>query len=138
MENMRAVSQSAIRNPQSLLLPICVAGMDACWIFAVAWLFSKVVLAGVADFQVPPAFILALFELGGWGIMLYLLDHTTLSIRVVRIIVGAVGLFLAGAVAFALSPFDAATYSIVWILMILFPGLLCLTLWFLGGHRAVE
>src|SRR4051794_27624191 len=109
MNAIKSIPQSAIRNPQSLLLPVCIAGMDACWIFAVAWLFSRVVLAGVADFPVPPALILALFELGGWGLMLYLLDRTTLSIRAIRVVAGGVGLLLSAAVAYSMSPFDAAT-----------------------------
>jgi hypothetical protein len=41
-------------------------------------------------------------------------------------------------VALALAPFDAATYSIVWIVVLLYAGLIGLGLWFLGGNRATE
>jgi hypothetical protein len=112
--------------------------MDACWIYVTAWLFSKVALRGVSDFPVPSPPILILLELGGWGLMVYLLDRTALPIGVVRMVMGAVGLVVCGAVALAYSPFDAATYSIVWIVVLLYAGLVGLGLWFLGGNRATE
>ncbi len=138
MNLLRNKPQSAIRNSQSVLLPVCFAGMDACWIFSVAWLFSQVVLSGVADFPVPPVFILAALELGGWALMTYLLDRTALPIGLIRSLMAGVGLALSAALAFSLTPYDPATFSIIWAFVQFFTGFIALALWMVGGYRATE
>jgi Domain of unknown function (DUF4129) len=135
---MKSNPQSAIRNPQSALLPVCFAGMDACWIFAVAWLFSQVVLSDVTDFPVPPVFMLVALELGGWAVMTYLLDRTALPIGLIRSMMAGVGLVLSAAIAFALSPYNPATFSIIWVFVQFFAGFISLGLWMVGGYRATE
>ncbi|MEO8288075.1 MAG: DUF4129 domain-containing protein [Chloroflexota bacterium] len=138
MQAIKSIPQSIVRNPHSTMLSICLAGMDACWIFTASWLFSKVVLAGVVNIVLPPVVLLALLELGGWGMMAYLLDHTSLPLGAVRAIMGGVGLLLAVGISVALNPFDAATYSVIWIIVLVFGVLLSLGLWLLGGYRATE
>jgi Domain of unknown function (DUF4129) len=138
MDGIRSATQSTIRSPHSAMVSLCFAGMDACWIYIVAWLFSQVVLARVTNFPVPPLFALVLLELGGWGLMIYLLDRTSLSLGAVRSIMAGAGLVLAGAVAFALSPLNGGTNSVILVLMFLYAGLISLTLWLLGGYRATE
>jgi hypothetical protein len=138
MNPLNTNPQSIIRNPQSVLLPVCFAGMDACWIFAVAWLFSQVVLSGVTDFPVPPVFILAILELGGWALMTYLLDRTALPIGLIRSLMAGVGLALAAAIALVLTPYNPVTFSIIWVFVQFFTGFIALGLWMMGGYRATE
>jgi hypothetical protein len=127
-----------IRNPQSAMVSLCFAGMDACWIYTVAWLFSQVVLVRVTNFPVPPVPILILLELGGWGLMQYLLDRTALSVGVVRTIMAGAGLLLSAVVSLALGSLGAGSNPVIEVLVLLYVGLISLTLWFLGGYRATE
>lgn len=131
--------QSKIQNPKSALaLPACLAGMDACWIYTVAWMFSSIVLKSVTVFPVPSPFVLALLELGGWGLMVYLLDRTSIPFGWVRVIAGGVGVLLAGAVGLALYPFNPNISIVVWIVALLYVVLISLGLWMLGSYRASE
>jgi hypothetical protein len=125
-------------SPEAALLAICIVGMDACWTYSVAWLFSQVVLSEVINFPVPSAFVLGLLELGGWALMVYLLDRTALSTGTIRILVAAMGLVLSGAIALALNPFDPARYSFIWLLVFLYAGFVSLGLWLLGAFRATQ
>ena len=140
MNTLKNIPQlPALRSsPQAALLPICIVGIDACWIYSVAWLFSQVVLSEVTDFPVPSALVLGLLELGGWALMVYFLDRTALSIGVIRTIMAGVGLVLSGAIALALNPFDPAGYSIIWVLVLFYAGFISLGLWLLGAYRASQ
>jgi hypothetical protein len=134
--------QSAIRIPQSAiargLLPACVAGMDACWLYIAAWLFSSVVLSAVGRFEVPSPLLLALLEMGGWALTVFLLDRTTASITRVRIIVGGAGILVAGLLTLALNLSDTFNTVTGWFVMLVWTGMLGLVMWLLGGYRASE
>ncbi len=128
----------SIRTLQSqFALPICLVGMDACWIYTVAWLFSSVVLSPVTAFPVPSALLLGLLEFAGWLLASYLIDNTNTSQTGIRAIMAASGFVVSLAIGLVLTPFTG-TYNIVSLLVWLYIIIISVSVWMLGGYRASE
>ena len=128
----------AIRTIQSrFALPICLVGMDACWVYTVAWLFSSIVLSPVTDFPVPGALLLGLLEFAGWLLASYLIDNTNTSQSGIRAIMASSGFVVSLAIGLVLTPFTGA-YTIVSLLVWLYIIIISVAVWMLGGYRASE
>ncbi|HET9493885.1 MAG TPA: DUF4129 domain-containing protein [Chloroflexia bacterium] len=128
----------SIRTIQSqFALPICLVGMDACWVYTVAWLFSSIVLSPVTAFPVPGALLLGLLEFAGWLLASYLIDNTNTSQTGIRAIMAASGFVVSLAIGLVLTPFTG-TYSLVSLLVWLYIIIISVSVWMLGGYRASE
>lgn len=119
-------------------LPLCLAAMDACWIYAVAWLFGSIALSAVATFPVPSPVVLGALELAAWGLALYLLDRTTWPLGVIQVLSGLIGVAVAVLVALALNPLPDSGHVGKWIATAGYVLLVSLALWALGTFRARE
>ena len=56
-----------VRRLNNWALPVCMALMDACWIYIVAWLLATQVLYKVIAVAPPSPVLLALLELSPFG-----------------------------------------------------------------------
>jgi hypothetical protein len=110
--------------------------MDACWIYIVAWLFSSVVLSSVAIFLVPQPLVLALLELGGLALAVYLIRRKQVGDLTLRIVLGAVGVAAALLIALSHIPLDSARFNLTYFVPFFFVFLLALGMWVLGGFLA--
>jgi hypothetical protein len=129
---------TSIRTIQSrFALPVCLVGMDACWVYTVAWLFSSIVLSPVTDFPVPGALLLGLLEFAGWLLASYLIDNTNTSQGGIRAIMASSGFVVSLAIGLVLTPFTGA-YNIVSLLVWLYIIIISVAVWMLGGYRASE
>src|SRR5438128_2698289 len=99
----------------AIALPICLAAMDACWIYAVVWLFQVVVLSVITLSPVPAPPVLAGLELAAWGLSAYLLDRTSLPVGVARWLVGIVGILVCVGLSLALDPEVDITNLVLWL-----------------------
>src|SRR5436190_22358150 len=121
-----------------LALPLCMAAMDACCIYLVAWLFSTAVLSRIGNIPVPSPVMLALLELAAWWIATFLLDRTSLPMGVVQGLTGVLGLGAAFGVAALTNPPAGGKFTLEWLGLSLFSIVVSLALWFIGGYRASE
>lgn len=119
-------------------LPVCLAAMDACWIYAVTWLFSTIALSAVTTFPVPSPVVLGALELAAWGLTLYLLDRTAWPLGVVQVLSGVVGVVVAVLVALAINPPPDSGHIGKWVATAGYVLLVSLALWALGSYRARE
>lgn len=134
MRNSLAAIQNTVTNPFSIVLSL----MDACWIYVVAWLFGNILLISrTLYFVVPQPVLLALFEFGGLVLTTYLFRRS-LSNVTLRLIVGAVGLVVAGVTALAHTPLDTRNLGVIFFVAYFYIFFLVLVVWMLGSYRAAE
>src|SRR5437899_2009459 len=88
----------------AITLPICLAAMDACWIYAVVWLFQTIMLSVITLSPVPAPPVLAGLELAAWGLSAYLLDRTSVPVLVARWLVGLIGIVACVGLSLVLDP----------------------------------
>jgi hypothetical protein len=112
--------------------------MDACWIYCVAWLFSGVVLSGMAVFSLPSPTVLAALALGAWGLTALLADKTTLPVGVVRALVGVVGVLASVAVTAAANPRGNGGSLGAWLSAGGYDVLVLVGVWGVGTYRATQ
>ncbi len=122
------------RRISNAALPVCLAGMDGCWIYIVASLISANVLIRIAFIPVPSPVALAALELAAWWLASRLLDHTNLPMPVVQALSGVAGLLAAILVAFVTNPPTGDIGR--WAQVSIYGIITGLVLWFLGGYRA--
>lgn len=125
------------RQANNALLPIAIAVMDACWIFASAWLFEYGLLYSLSPFQVPNPALLALLELAAvWFV------GQTLAGRfggnLLRAATALIGLPVSlGLIAVLNVPAGGATMG-QWLLRAALPLAVCVGVWLLGGYRSTR
>lgn len=126
------------RRVNDVALPVCLAAMDACWIYITASLFHAVVLSGVGLVGAPSPLILAGLQLGAWWLVRYLLDGTRLPMPLLQALAGMAGIAAAILVQAATNSPANSGYSLEWLLSLVYALLVSLVPWFLGGYRASE
>jgi hypothetical protein len=128
------------RQISNAALPVCLAAMDACWIYCVAWLFSTVVLSGVTLYPMPVPPVLAGLELAGWGLTTFLLDRTRLNEGLVRWVVGLAGVLVSVGVSLLFNPWTDLTLSRlgVWLGVAGYGVFVGAVLWGVGAYRASQ
>jgi hypothetical protein len=126
------------RRVNDIALPVCLAAMDACWIYITASLFHAVVLSKVGLAGAPSPLILAGLQLGAWWFVRYLLDGTRMPMLAVQVLAGTAGLVAAVLVQVATNSPANGDYSLEWLLSLVYALLVSLVPWFLGGYRASE
>ncbi|HEX9989851.1 MAG TPA: DUF4129 domain-containing protein [Chloroflexia bacterium] len=126
------------RRVNDVALPVCLAAMDACWIYITAGLFHAVVLSRVGLAGAPSPLILAGLQLGAWWFVRFLLDGTRMPMLAVQVLAGTAGLIAAILVQVATNSPANGDYSLGWLLSLVYAVLVSLVPWFLGGYRASE
>src|SRR5690349_18058325 len=95
-------------------LPICMAGMDGCWIYIVAWLVATRVFQKVAVLPLPPPLLLALIELLGLWVVSRLFDRTRLPDVGIQVLSGAAGLAVSALVVLLYTPPGPDGFTLTW------------------------
>ncbi len=127
-----------MRRIANLALPFCLAAMDACWIYALGWMFSIVVLSSVTVFPVPPPPALAALELASWGLSALLLERTKWPIGVIRGVSGLLGVGLASLLTILINGQSDITHFAIWLAVAGYSVGVAMAAWFIGGSRASE
>jgi hypothetical protein len=132
--------QSLPRKTQLLIdtLAIGLSLMDACWLYIVAWLFSRIVLSPISVFLLPQPIMLALLELGGFGWVAYLIRRRQAGEIALRVVLGLTGLGVALLVTLSHLPPDLDNFSVIYFVPFFFIFLLALGVWVLGGYLATD
>src|SRR5689334_8110435 len=91
-------------NTGTWALPLCLAVMDGCWVYIVAWLIVTQVLEKVAVLPVPSFLLLALLEVLSMWLASRLLNRTDLPNNAIQLISGVAGLAVSALLVFAYSP----------------------------------
>ena len=125
------------RRINDAALPVCLAAMDACSLYAVAWLFSTIVLSAVALFPVPEPPMLAGLELAAWWFTRLVLDRTKLAGGSAQLLVGVAGVAACVLVTVFLNPFGTLSVN-RWVATAIYGLLVSLLSWGIGGYRASE
>ena len=125
------------RHATDLVLPLCLAAMDACWVFLVAWTFNVTVLT-IANFQMPSPFVLGVLGFGGWWFASYLIDRTSLPNTAVQMLSGVVGAAVATAAMALTAPWRGELFSGDWFAANAYGILVGIILWLMGGYRTAS
>src|SRR4051794_5709324 len=127
-----------VRRLTNWALPACMALMDACWIYIIAWLLATQVLYNVIAVAPPSPVLLALLELLSLWVASRLFARTQLSEAAVQLVSGVAGFVICVlAVLLTNLPLPAAIDA-RWILSVAYSVVVCLVLWYLGGYRATD
>jgi hypothetical protein len=120
-----------------LVLPLLLAVMDGCWIYAVAWLVSATLLTNLDYLPLPSPLLLAICEFAAWGLASVLRTRTPLPSSVTPILVGALGLPAAIAVgAFTVNAVMGLPGD--WLGVAVYAIIAGLILWSLGVYRSTQ
>ncbi|MDQ5824265.1 MAG: DUF4129 domain-containing protein [Chloroflexota bacterium] len=133
---VQALPQKPARS-NDLALPLLLAAMDGCWIYAVAWLLSATLLSNIDFLPVPAPLLLGACEFAAWGLASALQARTRLPVRAVQVLVGIVGL----PVSVAAGAFTIASVmglSSDWLSVGAYGIVVSLLLWALGVYRSAE
>jgi hypothetical protein len=114
---MREATQNSKLKTQDLAnvaLPVCLAAMDACWLYTVGWLFVGTALEGVTSLPLPSPVILAGVTLAAWALAAFLLDKTKLPTWLVQVVAMLAGVELSIVIMAVLNPPAGGVPSLRW------------------------
>lgn len=117
-------------------LPFCLAAMDGCAIYALAWIIHLVVLSdlGMAPVAAPP--LLTGLELAAWGVSTYLLNRTKWSLAIIRWLVGPLGVLICVGLTLVLGPENQSANIQQWFIVFSYTVIIMIALWAIGAYRA--
>jgi len=127
-----------VRRLTNWALPACMALMDACWIYIVAWLLATQVLYKVIALAPPSPVLLALLELLSLWVASRLFVRTRLSEAAVQLVSGVVGFAICVLAVLLTNLPLPAVIDARWIVSVAYSVVACLVLWYLGGYRATD
>lgn len=132
------MSAATLRRWTNLALPMCLVAVDACWIYAITWLFGATVLYFINSqyFAVPSPILLAVLEGTAWLLVTYLMDRTRIAMQLLQTIGAVVGITLAVMVALAYNPPAGNIFAMQWLAPTMYNFLICIVVWFVGAFRA--
>jgi Domain of unknown function (DUF4129) len=119
-------------------LPVCLAAMDGCWMYLVAWFVGVVLLRGIEVHPVPSPLVLAALELVSWWLYGYLARSTRLAMSGVQGVWVVGGLACTAGLLLADNPTFNGSDPFRWAGTSAYAVIAGLTLWFVGGYRAYK
>lgn len=131
------MSLSLTRRATNLALPISLAAMDACWIFAFTWMMQHLFLHGVSLYAVPQPLVLALLWLAGWWVA-GLVINSNLNIRVAQVITMLIGLFVTLGLLVVLYPPGTGSPNYPWFTQAALAAIVGVGTWSLGSYRTMD
>lgn len=121
----------------NLAIPLAMSVMDACWIFAVAWMVQEVFLRGLNPYPVPNALLLVLLWFLGWWLARRAIN-SNLNSGVAQALTIGVGLAATAGLLLLFYPLAAETSSGLWVARAFLAALTCMGIWVLGTLRTTE
>ena len=131
------MSIALTRRTGNLAMPLALAAMDACWIFAVAWMVQQVFLYPLKPYPVPNPLVLAVLWFAGWWIAGRAI-YSNLDTRVAQALAVLAGLVATVGLLLVLYPPGEGTSPLLWIGRAAFTGIVCLGVWSLGSYRTTD
>lgn len=125
------------RQANNAALPIAIAVMDACWIFAVARLFEYSLLYSISPFDVPNPALLALLEIAALWLVGQVLSGK-FGGNILQATTGLIGLLASIGLLAALNFPAGGAFSGEWLLRAAFSIAACLGVWLLGSYRSTR
>jgi hypothetical protein len=126
-----------LKLSSNLAMPLALATMDACWIFAITWMVQQIFLYGMKPYHVPNPLILALLWFASWWITGLALN-SSLPLGLARVLALAAGVLATLGLLLALYPPDPASSIGQWISRGAFTFIVCLGVWSLGSYRTTD
>ena len=126
-----------IARANNLAIPLAMSVMDACWVFAFAWMVQEVFIKGLAPYQVPNALVLALLWFLGWSLARFAIN-SNLNQGVAQVLTIGAGIAITAGLLLALYPLSADTSTGLWVGRALLAGLTCLAVWVMGTLRTID